>query len=61
MNALFAAVVIAVVAILGALFFAFRGKSSEKKSVRILIFGIYFWVLVFVQVVIAGFAYQFLK
>jgi len=28
MNALFAAVVIAVVAILGALFFAFRGKST---------------------------------
>ena len=61
MTTLSTAITILVIAILGAFFFASRGKSSEQKSIRILVFGIYFWVLIFIQMIITGLVYNYLN
>jgi len=61
MTILTTSITVISIAILGALFIALRGKSGEQKSIRILVFGVYFWVLIFIQMIIVGLTYQYFK
>jgi hypothetical protein len=55
------AVVIVIVSALGALFFIKRNSSEQPKQVKAIFFGLYFWGLVFLQLVVFGLGYHLLN
>ena len=60
MTVLYSAIAIVSVSILGAVFLSGRHHSSEQKQTRILLFGLYFWLLAFVQLIIYALVYYVL-
>jgi hypothetical protein len=60
MTVLYSAIAIFSVSILGAIFLSGRNRSPEQKQTRILLFGLYFWLLAFVQLIIYALTYYVL-
>lgn len=46
------------VSILGSIILVRRNRSLDQRVARIMMFGLYFWLLVFVQVIIYALAYR---
>jgi hypothetical protein len=61
MNIALVGVVIALIATLGGIVMVRRNSPQQPMQVKIVLFGIYFWGLVFFQLVVAGLAYYWLK
>lgn len=61
MNIALIGVVIALMAILGGIVMVRRNSSQQPIQVKIVLFGIYFWGLVFFQLVAVGLAYYWVK
>ncbi len=59
----YAAIVVAIVIIsaLGGAFFIKRNSSEEPKQVKAVLFGLYFWSLVFLQLIFFGLGYYLIK
>jgi len=60
MTVLYSAIVIFSVSILGAIILSGRNHSPEQKQTRILLFGLYFWLLAFAQLIIYALIYYVL-
>nr|WP_136252587.1 hypothetical protein [Ningiella ruwaisensis] len=50
---------ISIASSLGAYFFVRRKPNLENTGIKILVWGIYFWVLTFIQLIIFSVAYYF--
>lgn len=61
MNVAIAAVVILVIACCGALLLAGRNTAEAQRQVKILRFVLFFWLLVFVQLIVAALGYALLR
>jgi len=61
MNIALSGIVIALVAILGGIVMVRRNSSQQPFQVKIVLFGIYFWGLVFFQLVVVGLGYYWAK
>jgi hypothetical protein len=59
----FAAIGVAMVIIstLGGLFFIKRNSSQQPKQVKVILFGLYFWGLAFLQLMVFGLGYHLIK
>lgn len=53
-----AGVIILVVSIAGGLLLVNRNASDQQRQTKILVFGLYFWVLVFVQMLVVAIGYS---
>jgi len=53
------AFVIVLISISGALFFVKRNRALDQTIYKILMFGLYFWLLIFVQAIVCSFIYQY--
>jgi hypothetical protein len=60
MTVLYSAIAIFSVSILGALLLSEKNRSPDQKQTRILLFGLYFWLLAFVQLIIYALIYYVL-
>lgn len=49
---------ILVISTLGAILWVKRSISSEQRQTKILLFALYFWVLVFVQLILVSLGYS---
>jgi hypothetical protein len=54
-------VVIAMVAIIGGIVMVRRNSSQQPFQVKVVLFGIYFWGLVFSQLLVLGLGYYWIK
>jgi cytochrome c biogenesis protein ResB len=54
-------VVIAMVAIIGGIVIVRRNPSQQPFQVKVVLFGIYFWGLVFSQLLVLGLGYYWIK
>jgi hypothetical protein len=61
MNIALIGVAILLVAILGGIVMVRRNSSQQPSQVKAVLFGIYFWGLVFFQLVIFGLGYYWVK
>ena len=52
---------IVIISALGGVFFIKRNASQEPKQVKAVLFGLYFWGLVFLQLVVFGLGYYLFK
>lgn len=50
--------VILVLAVTGGVLLAARHATDQQRHTRILLFALYFWVLVFVQLIVAAIGYS---
>jgi hypothetical protein len=50
-------VAIVIISALGGVFFIKRNSSEEPKQVKAVLFGLYFWDLVFLQLIFWGLGY----
>ena len=59
----YAAITVAIVIIsaLGGVFFIKRNSSEEPNQVKAVLFGLYFWGLVFLQLIFFGLGYYLIK
>ncbi len=46
------------ISIIGALILVSRNRSLDQRVTRIMMFGLYFWVLTFVQAIVYSLIYQ---
>jgi uncharacterized membrane protein len=53
--------VIIVLSSLFSVFFVKRNHSQQPKEVKVVLFGLYFWGLVFLQSIVWALAYSFLE
>ena len=58
MNVAVIAIAILVIASLGATLWAKRSGSGTRRQTKIVLFALYFWILVFVQLILAAIAYS---
>ena len=61
MTVLYSSLAIAIVSIAGAWFFSGRNRSPDRAQTRILLFGLYFWLLAFIQLIVYALAYSILS
>ena len=61
MNFAIIGVVIVIVSALVGIFLTRRHKEEQQTPVKMIIFGLYFWGLVFLQLLIAAFFYVLSK
>jgi len=52
---------IVIISTLGGLFFIKRNSSQQPKQVKAIFFGLYFWGLVFLQLIIFGLVYYLIN
>jgi hypothetical protein len=52
---------IAVISTLGGLFFVQRNSPQQPKQVKAVLFGLYFWGLIFLQLIVFGLSYYLLN
>ena len=50
-------IAILVIATIGAVLWASRSASGQPRQTKILLFGLYFWVLAFVQLIVVALGY----
>jgi hypothetical protein len=60
MNVAVVAITILVVSIVGATLWAKRSGSGTQREAKILLFALYFWILVFLQAILAAIGYSVL-
>lgn len=60
MNFAIAGIIIFAIAVLGALLFAGRNAAEQPRQVKVLRFALYFWLLVFLQLIVAALGYALL-
>ena len=60
MNIALAGLVIFVISTAGGLLLLKR-HASQPKQVKVVLFGLYFWGLAFLQIMLASFAYYLMK
>lgn len=60
MNVAVIGIVILVISIIGALLWVKRSESGMQRQTKILLFALYFWVLVFVQLILVSLGYSVL-
>ena len=53
-------IAILVISTVGATLWVKRSESSRQRQVKILLFALYFWVLVFVQLILVSLGYSVL-
>ena len=51
-------VAILVVSVIGGMLLASRNASDQQRQTKILLFALYFWLLVFVQLIVAAIGYS---
>ena len=51
-------VIILVISIIGGLLLASRNASGQQRQTKILLFALYFWVLIFAQLIIVAVGYS---
>jgi hypothetical protein len=51
-------IAIFLIALIGAIFRARRSASDKQRQMKILIFALYFWILVFIQLILVAIAYS---
>ena len=51
-------VIILVISIIGGLLLANRNASDQQRQTKILLFALFFWVLVFAQLIIVAIGYS---
>ena len=51
-------VIILTISIIGGLLLASRNASDQQRQTKILLFSLYFWVLVFAQLIIVAIGYS---
>ena len=61
MNIALIGVVIGLIATLGSIVIIRRNSSQQPMQVKVVLFGIYFWGLVFFQLVVFGLGYYWTK
>lgn len=61
MNIAAISVGIAVIETLGGLLFVQRNSRQQPKQVKAVLFGLYFWGLVFLQLIVFGLGYYLLN
>ena len=54
-------IVILLIATIGALLWVQHSATAQARQTKILLFGLYFWVLAFVQLIIAGLGYYLMR
>jgi hypothetical protein len=52
---------IVIISALGGLFFIKRNSSQQPKPVKAVLFGLYFWGLVFLQLIVFGLGYYLIN
>jgi len=52
---------IVIISVLGGVFFIKRTSSQQPKQVKAVLFGFYFWGLVFLQLLVFGLGYSLVK
>ena len=52
---------IVIISALGAVFFIKRNSSQQPKQVKAVLFGLYFWGLVFLQLIVFGLGYYLIN
>jgi len=50
--------IILVISILGGMLLVSRNASDQQRQMKILIFAVYFWVLIFAQLIIVAVGYS---
>ena len=60
MNVAVVGIAILVISAVGASLWAKRSGSGKPRQMKILLFGLYFWILVFVQLILAAIGYSVL-
>jgi len=58
MNAAVIGVIIFVISVIGGVLLATHNASDQQRQTKILLFILYFWLLTFVQLIIAAIAYS---
>ncbi len=53
------AIIIVIMAVIGAVVFVKRHADVQQRQIKAVLFGLYFWGLVFLQVIIWGLSYYF--
>ena len=51
-------VTILVVSVIGGMLLASRNASDQQRQTKILLFALYFWLLAFVQLIVAAIGYS---
>jgi len=51
-------VIILVISIIGGLLLASRNASDQQRQTKILLFGLFFWLLTFAQLIIVAIGYS---
>ncbi|MDD1625343.1 MAG: hypothetical protein LUQ56_01370 [Methylococcaceae bacterium] len=54
-------IVIVAISALGGVFFIKRNSSQQPKQVKAVLFGLYFWGLIFLQLIFFGLGYYLIK
>ena len=54
-------IAILVISTVGAIFWVKRSESGKQRQTKILLFALYFWVLVFVQLILVSLGYSVLS
>ena len=60
MNAAIVGTAILVISIVGATLWARQSGAGKQKQAKILLFGLYFWILMFLQLILAALGYSIL-
>jgi hypothetical protein len=60
MNIAVVGTAILVIAVVGAMLWARQSGSGKQRQTKILLFALYFWVLVFLQLILAAIGYSVL-
>jgi len=60
MNVAVVAAAILMISVIGALLGARRSASDKPRQMQILVFALYFWILVFLQLMLAALGYWLL-
>lgn len=53
-------IAILLISTVGAIFWVKRSEPGKQRQTKILLFGLYFWVLVFIQLIIVSLGYSVL-
>jgi hypothetical protein len=54
-------ITILVISIIGGLLLSSRNASDQQRQTKILLFALYFWILTFIQLIVAAIGYSVLS